>query len=99
MAAHKKSLALLLAIAWLLLVPVSFAQSPPQRIISLIPSVTEMLFAMGAGPRVVGVGNFDRFPPEAQARPKVGGLIDPDVERILSLKPDLMVVYSTQTDL
>ena len=58
-----------------------------------------MLFAMGAGPRVIGVGNFDRYPPEAQARPKVGGLIDPDVERILSLKPDLVVVYGTQTDL
>ena len=58
-----------------------------------------MLFAMGAGPRVIGVGNFDRFPPEAQARTKVGGLIDPDVERIMSLKPDLVVVYGTQTDL
>ncbi len=75
------------------------AQSPPQRIISLIPSTTEMLFAMGAGARVVGVGNFDRYPPEALTRTKVGGLIDPDVERIISLKPDLVLVYGTQTDL
>ena len=75
------------------------AQAPPQRIISLIPSTTEMLFAMGAGPRVIGVGNFDRYPPEALTRPKVGGLIDPDVERIISLKPDLVVVYGTQDDL
>jgi iron complex transport system substrate-binding protein len=58
-----------------------------------------MLFAMGAGPRVVGVGNFDRYPPEALTRTKVGGLIDPDVERIISLKPDLVVVYGTQNDL
>ena len=58
-----------------------------------------MLFAMGAGARVVGVGNFDRYPPEALTRAKVGGLIDPDVERIISLKPDLVVVYGTQTDL
>lgn len=58
-----------------------------------------MLFAIGAGPRVIGVGNFDRYPPEALTRAKVGGLIDPDVERILSLKPDLVVVYGTQTDL
>ena len=54
---------------------------------------------MGAGPRVIGVGNFDRYPPEALTRPKVGGLIDPDVERIISLKPDLVVVYGTQNDL
>ena len=75
------------------------AQAPPQRIISIIPSVTEMLFAIGAGPRVIGVGNFDRYPPEALTRTKVGGLIDPDVERIIQLKPDLVVVYGTQSDL
>jgi iron complex transport system substrate-binding protein len=71
----------------------------PQRIVSLIPSITEMLFAMGAGNRVVGVSNFDRYPPETATKVKVGGLIDPDIERILSLKPDLVVVYGTQTDL
>jgi iron complex transport system substrate-binding protein len=95
MAAHKKSL-----IALALLVALSLhAQTTPQRIISLIPSTTEMLFAMGAGPRVIGVGNFDRYPPEALTRTKVGGLIDPDVERIISLRPDLVVVYGTQNDL
>ena len=101
MAAHKKSLAIVLwlLLAGLLLAPLTSAQAPPQRIVSIIPSVTEMLFAMGAGARVVGVGNFDRFPPEALTRPKVGGLIDPDTEKILSLKPDLIVVYGTQTDL
>jgi iron complex transport system substrate-binding protein len=75
------------------------AQTRPQRIVSIVPSVTEMLFAIGAGPRVVGVGNFDRYPPEALTRTKVGGLIDPDIERIISLKPDLVVVYGTQADL
>ena len=75
------------------------AQTHPQRIVSIVPSVTEMLFAMGAGPRVVGVGNFDRYPPEALTRQKVGGLIDPDIETIISLKPDLVVVYGTQSDL
>jgi iron complex transport system substrate-binding protein len=75
------------------------AQSRPQRIVSIIPSVTEMLFAIGAGPRVVGVGNFDRYPAEALTRTKVGGLIDPDVERIIALKPDLVIVYGTQSDL
>jgi iron complex transport system substrate-binding protein len=102
MAAHKKSIILFALVSvvsgFSRTVPVT-AQSPPQRIISIIPSTTEMLFAMGAGPRVVGVGTFDRYPPEALTRAKVGGLVDPDVERIISLKPDLVVVYGTQSDL
>jgi iron complex transport system substrate-binding protein len=98
MAAYKKSLAVIIAVLFVVARGPS-AQTSPQRIISLIPSVTEMLFAIGAGPRVVGVGSFDRYPPEALTRPKVGGLIDPDIERIISLKPDLIVVYATQTDL
>ncbi len=71
----------------------------PSRIVSVVPAVTEMLFAIGAGPQVVGVGSFDTYPPEVKARPRVGGLLDPDLERILSLHPDLVVVYDTQTDL
>ncbi len=73
--------------------------SPPSRIISLIPSVTEMLFAMGAGDQVVGVSSFDTYPPEAAKKARVGALLNPDFERILSLKPDLVVVYVSQTDL
>lgn len=71
----------------------------PSRIVSLVPAATEMLFAIGAGPAVVGVSSFDTYPPEATTRPKVGALIDPDFERILSLKPDLVVVYGSQTEL
>ena len=74
-------------------------QGHPQRIISLIPAVTEMLFAIGAGPQVVGVGSYDNFPAEVQKLPRVGALLDPDIERIISLKPDLVVVYATQSDL
>jgi iron complex transport system substrate-binding protein len=99
MAAHKTSLIVLLGLLAIVAPGVSPAQTPPQRIVSIIPSTTEMLFAMGAGPRVIGVGNFDRYPPEAATRTKVGGLIDPDVERIFSLKPDLVVVYSSQSEL
>src|SRR5687768_4969464 len=95
MVAHKKSIIAIILLACF----VTHGQTHPQRIISIIPSTTEMLFAIGAGPRVIGVGNFDRYPPEALTRAKVGGLIDPDVERIISLKPDLVVVYGTQTDL
>jgi len=78
---------------------VPYAADPPRRIISLVPATTEMLFVMDAGDRLAGVGNYDRFPPEVVRLPKVGGLLDPDVERLLSLKPDLVIVYETQTDL
>ena len=71
----------------------------PRRIISLIPAVTEMLFAIGAGPQVVAVSSFDTYPPEVKQLPRVGALLDPNVERILSLKPDLVVVYGSQNDL
>jgi len=74
-------------------------EQPPRRIISLIPAATEMLFAVGAGAHVVAVSSYDRYPPEVTRLPTVGALIDPNVERILSLKPDLVVVYASQTDL
>jgi iron complex transport system substrate-binding protein len=75
------------------------AAQAPRRIISLIPAVTEMLFAIGAGPRVVAVSSFDTYPADVKQLPRVGALLDPNVERILSLKPDLVVVYATQKDL
>jgi len=75
------------------------AVAGPRRIISLVPATTEMLFAMGAGDRLAGVSNYDRFPPDVARLPRVGGLLDPDLERVLSLKPDLVIVYDTQTDL
>jgi iron complex transport system substrate-binding protein len=75
------------------------AQDHPRRIVSFIPAVTEMLFALGAGDRVVAVGSFDRYPPEIEKLPRVGALLDPDLERILSLRPDLVTVYGSQTDL
>ncbi len=75
-------------------------QAPlPRRIISLIPATTEMLFAMGASDRLVGVSNYDQFPPEVNRLTRVGGLLDPNVERVLSLRPDLVIVYETQDDL
>ena len=75
------------------------AQVKPSRIVSIVPSATEMLFAIGAGPRVVGVSSFDDHPAEVAAVERVGGLIDPSLERILALRPDLVVVYGTQREL
>ena len=73
--------------------------SLPRRIVSLVPAVTEMLFAIGAAPQVAAVSSYDEFPPEVKALPKVGALLDPDTERILALRPDLVVVYGSQSDL
>lgn len=74
------------------------AQSP-RRIISLVPSLTEMVYAIGGGSQVIGVSSYDEFPPEVKALPRVGALLDPDVERILALRPDLVLVYGSQTTL
>ncbi|MCA1561362.1 MAG: ABC transporter substrate-binding protein [Acidobacteria bacterium] len=75
------------------------AEQRPSRIISAIPAVTEMLFAIGARPQVVAVGSFDNYPPEIAGLARVGALIDPDLEKMLALRPDLVVVYDTQVDL
>ena len=58
-----------------------------------------MLFAVGAGPQVVAVSSFDEYPPEVKNLQRVGALLDPDLERILSLRPDLVAVYGSQQDL
>jgi iron complex transport system substrate-binding protein len=103
MARQPRALVLFVALATVALAPSSGhldAQvKSPQRIISVIPAVTEMLFTIGAGSQVVGVGSFDHYPPQVEALPRVGALLDPDLERILSLKPDLVAVYASQTDL
>ena len=86
-----------LLVALLMAAPAA-AQSP-QRVVSLVPAVTEMIFAMGDGARVAAVSNYDHFPAEVSKLPKVGGLLDPSVERILAIKPDLVIVYATQKEL
>ncbi|MBI2189069.1 MAG: ABC transporter substrate-binding protein [Acidobacteria bacterium] len=75
------------------------ATAPATRIVSLVPALTEMLFAIEAGPQVVAVSSYDDFPPEVQRLPRVGALLDPDVERILSLRPDLVLTYGSQDGL
>ena len=55
-----------------------------------------MLFAFGLGDKVIGVSSFDHFPPEVETKPRVGGLLDPDIEKIISMHPDLVITYGTQ---
>lgn len=71
----------------------------PQRIIALSPSAEETLFALGLGKRVVGVGDYCRWPPEVRALPQLGGLFNPNLERIVALKPDLAVLIPSERDL
>lgn len=87
------------AIAAVLLLLSAAAQAQARRIVSIIPAITEMLFAIGGGDRVVAIGSYDKFPPEVDKLPRVGALLDPDIERIISLRPDLVVLYGTQQDL
>jgi len=64
----------------------------PQRIVSLLPSVTESVCALGACDRLVGVDNYSNWPAQAAALPHVGGLEDANVERIVSLRPDVVLL-------
>ncbi|MBN1868472.1 ABC transporter substrate-binding protein [Candidatus Sumerlaeota bacterium] len=70
----------------------------PERIVSMAPSLTETLFALGAGERVVGVTSFCDYPEEAASRTRVGGFFDPNYEVIVSLRPDLAVLLASQEE-
>lgn len=70
---------------------------PPKRIVSLVPSLTEAIFAFGGGERVVGVTHFCLEPwPEVRSRPRVGGTKTVDVARVLALSPDLVVASAEE---
>ena len=66
--------------------------SPPQRIVSLLPSLTETVCALGACDRLVGTDRYSNWPEAVRALPKLGGGIDPNVEAIVALKPDLVLL-------
>src|SRR5439155_1282615 len=65
--------------------------APPARIVSLVPSVTESAFAVGGEDRLVGVSDFCDWPPAARLKPRVGGMVNPSLEAIVALRPDLVV--------
>ncbi len=80
-----------LAFALLFLV-VFGLRAQPVRIVSTAPSITEILFALGLGDRVAGVTTYCRYPPEAARIAKIGTYVQPHLETILSLRPDLVIV-------
>lgn len=76
--------------------PRELSTATPQRIISVVPNVTETLFAFGLGDRVIAVGDYDQFPPEVEKKPRIGGLLNPNIEKIIEMHPDLVVTYGSQ---
>jgi len=71
--------------------------APAKRIVSLAPNITELLFAAGAGERVVGASEFSDYPAAAKAIPRIGSSAHLDLERIVRLEPDLIVVWGSGT--
>ena len=69
----------------------------PERIICMAPSITEIVFAFGLGERVVGVSDFCDYPPEARSRTKIGGVVNPNMEAIVALSPDLVLALPNVT--
>jgi iron complex transport system substrate-binding protein len=74
--------------------PTAPADGDARRIVSMAPSITETLYAVGLGDRVVGVTEFCRYPPAAQELPKVGGYHNPNFEAVVGLAPDLVILLS-----
>jgi len=70
----------------------------PNRIVSIAPSITEILFALGAGDRVVGVTTYCNYPEAAKAKPKIGGYTTPSLEAILALRPDEVIMMKNRPD-
>ncbi len=73
---------------------VSFARTP-QRIVSVLPSLTEMVCELGQCQRLVGVDRYSNYPESVRALPRVGGGLDPNVESIVALKPDLVLLATS----
>ena len=76
----------------------SFDHAAYRRIVSLVPSITEVLFALGLGDRVVGVTDFCDYPPQTLTIAKIGGCYNPNYEAILSLMPDLVILMKDQAE-
>src|SRR5580698_2314968 len=74
-------------------------RSQPARIVSTFPSITETVFALGAGDRVVGVSNYCRYPAAVLSLPKIGTYTKPDPEKIALLRPDLVIIQKTAAGL
>ena len=85
----------LLALLWL--IP-AVAAPPAKRVVSTAPSFTEMMYALGAGERVVAVSTYCHYPPAVDKLPRVGSYLQPNVEAIARLNPDMVLVHAEQRE-
>src|SRR5712692_1865036 len=88
---HRSSFIVLLAICC---AKPEYAPHAVRRIVTLAPNVTEMTFAVGCGPQIVGTDNFSDYPEAVKRLPKVGG-VEPDIEKIVALHPDLVIASAS----
>src|SRR2546423_15506417 len=75
------------------------ALAPSHRIVSVAPSITEILFALGAGDQVVGDTTYCNYPEAAKTKPKVGGYTTPNLEAILALRPAQVIMMKNRPDI
>src|SRR5215469_2103340 len=80
----------------ILLASFAIAADVPRRIVCLSPDLTEMIYGVGAFSRVVGVSNYDAWPPEVEKLPRLGALHSPSLEKLTALRPDLVIVNNAQ---
>ena len=88
-----------LLFALCILAPDAFAADEKLRIVSQLPSLTEICFELGLGDQLVGVSDYCDWPPAAQKLPRVGGLLNPNFERVVSLKPDRVLLQGKDKNL
>jgi iron complex transport system substrate-binding protein len=91
-------LCLLLFLALTVMARAGTPARQPQRIVSMAPSVTEILFELGLGDRVVGVTRYCDYPPATTRIAEIGGYMDPNYEAIVSLEPDLVILLDSHRD-
>lgn len=89
--------AILLSVMLWFVMPLQAAQTVPQRVVSLAPHITELVYAVGAGELLVAVSDYSDYPAEAQLLPRVNSFAALNVEAILALKPDLVLAWRSGT--
>ncbi len=92
---RKTTIIILISIVYITSLQTSTAEAP-KRIISLSPNITQIIYALGAWENVVGVTIYSDFPPEVEETPKIGGWVNPNLEAIVTLEPDLVLLMKDQ---
>jgi iron complex transport system substrate-binding protein len=75
------------------------SETVPRRIVAIAPNIVEILYELDLGERIVGVGNYCRWPTEVAGKPRIGGLLDPRLEQIVALEPDLAILLPSERSL